>query len=283
MKSEELKQKPPTVSICMIAYQIEQYIGKAIESIMMQQTTFDIQLVIGEDSSTDKTREICEEYALKYGNKIKLLPSDRHYGIQHNYYRTLKACTGNYIAFCDGDDYWTDPNKLQKQVEFLEQNPKCVLTFHPVDTYYEQNGTINKEVAQANTIFYEGKDVFHLHIPTLSVVFKNCIESFPREFFEDNFPDIFLFGIISSYGAAAQMSFVGATYRKHSNGVYSGLKKFQQFKKIIQTRRLMYNSSFFNNDQKSEIKKEIKRKKVIYIKNFITHNELLNCVKIIFA
>ena len=283
MESNQHGQVKPLVSVCVIAYQLERYIGEAIESIMMQQTTFPVQLVIGEDLSKDRTREICEQYAVKYGERIKLLPSDKHYGVQYNYFRTLKECSGKYVAMCDGDDFWTDPYKLQKHVDFLEQNSGCALTFHPVNILNESNGSLNKEVESHEIIMYDWKELFHLFIPTPSVVFRNCIESFPKEFFVENFPDIFLFGIISCYGGAADLGFVGATYRKHSIGLYSGLKKIQQFRKIILTRRLMHDSSFFNSEQKKEIKKEIKRKKLIYVKNFIKHKDLLNCIIILFT
>lgn len=112
-----------TVSIFILTYNQEQYIAQTIESILNQETTFPIQLVIGEDRSSDKTRAICEEFVRSYGDKIKLLPSpQKNMGLISNYMRTIKECDGKYIAICDGDDYWTDSLKLQKQVDFLEQN-----------------------------------------------------------------------------------------------------------------------------------------------------------------
>lgn len=110
------------VSIKMITYNHEPYIAQAIEGVLMQKTTFKFELVIGEDCSTDLTRKICEDYAKKYPEIIKLLPSEQNLGMIKNGLRTLQACEGKYIAFCEGDDYWTDPLKLQKQVDFLEAN-----------------------------------------------------------------------------------------------------------------------------------------------------------------
>jgi len=121
----------PIVSVCMITYNHENFISEAIEGVLMQKTNFPIELVIGEDCSNDNTRKICQHYAEKYQNTIRLLPSERNLGMMPNFIRTLKECNWKYIALCEGDDYWTDPYKLQKQVDFLEANPKMSAVVHP--------------------------------------------------------------------------------------------------------------------------------------------------------
>lgn len=110
----------------MISYNHEPYIRQAIEGVLMQQCDFQFELVIGEDYSKDKTFNICMEYASKHP-EIKLLPSNANIGIVKNLIRTLQACTKKYIALCEGDDFWIDPYKLQKQVEFLEENPEYAM------------------------------------------------------------------------------------------------------------------------------------------------------------
>ena len=119
--------KNVSLSIVMITYNHEPYIRQAIEGVLMQETFFNIELVIGEDCSTDKTRSICEEYADKFPDKINLLPTEGNLGMMPNFMRTLEARTGKYIALCEGDDYWTDSLKLQKQLDFLEENEECVV------------------------------------------------------------------------------------------------------------------------------------------------------------
>src|SRR5690606_32143685 len=102
------------------------------------QTTFPFEIILGEDESSDGTREICIQYAAKHPDKIKLFLRSRKDVIyingnptgRYNFIENLKACTGKYIALCEGDDYWTDPLKLQKQVDFLEGNPEYVGCFH---------------------------------------------------------------------------------------------------------------------------------------------------------
>lgn len=122
-----------TVSVCMITYNHEAFIAGAIESVLIQEADFGIELVIGEDCSTDNTRHICETYAAKHPGKIRLLPSSKNLGIQKNLLRTLAACLdAPFVAFCDGDDKWSDKNKLAIQVEFLVLNPRFSAHAHNV-------------------------------------------------------------------------------------------------------------------------------------------------------
>lgn len=109
----------PKVSVCMIAYKHEAYIRQAIESILSQDVDFPIELVIGDDCSPDGTAAICEEIAAR-DPRVHLLSRERNLGVMPNFSRTLLACRGEYIAVCEGDDYWTDPFKLRKQVRLLE-------------------------------------------------------------------------------------------------------------------------------------------------------------------
>lgn len=119
----------PKVSVCMITYNHGAFIRQSIESILSQETEFDIELVIGDDFSVDGTASVCEEYAIR-DSRVRVLPHDRNLGVMPNFTRTLNACRGEYIAVCEGDDYWTDPAKLRKQVRFLEAHPDYAGTVH---------------------------------------------------------------------------------------------------------------------------------------------------------
>lgn len=112
----------PLVSVCMITYNHEKYIKDAIEGILMQKTSFPIELIIGEDCSTENTRKIVEDYAEKYPNLIFAQYSEKNLDMMNNFFNVLQAVRSKYIALCEGDDYWTDPLKLQKQVDFLANN-----------------------------------------------------------------------------------------------------------------------------------------------------------------
>lgn len=113
----------PFVSVKTITYNHEKYIAQCIEGIMMQKTNFSFEYIIGEDCSTDNTMKIIQEYAAKYPDVIRIISSEKNVGAAENDHRTDLVCQGKYVAFCEGDDFWTDPNKLQKQVDFLEANP----------------------------------------------------------------------------------------------------------------------------------------------------------------
>src|SRR4028118_1050538 len=118
------------VNVWMASYNHEKYIAEAIEGVLMQRTDFDFDLVIGEDCSTDLTRQIVLSYKEKYPEKIRLVLPDKNLGMNQMFEATYSLCTAPYVAWIDGDDYWTDPLKLQKQFDFLEKHREFVFCFH---------------------------------------------------------------------------------------------------------------------------------------------------------
>ena len=122
-------ENKPKVSILIISYNHEQYIAQTLDSVLMQKTDFPFEIVIGDDASPDKTRNICEDYAQKYPHIIRVLPTPQNLGVVPNYIRTLAACRGQYIAHLDGDDYWIDDEKLQKQVNRLDADPNLTICY----------------------------------------------------------------------------------------------------------------------------------------------------------
>ena len=122
----------PKVSVCMIAYNHGKFIAQAIESILSQQVDFEIELVIGDDCSKDDTAAICEDYARRDA-RVRLLAREPNLGVMPNFVRTLSACSGQYIAVCEGDDFWTDDHKLAKQVAFLDAHPDFAGAAHQSD------------------------------------------------------------------------------------------------------------------------------------------------------
>jgi len=269
----------PVVSVWMCTYQHERFIAEAIEGVMMQQTNFPVQLILGEDFSPDGTRAICESYAAQYGDRIKLLPSEKNHGQSDNLLRTLKACTGKYIASCEGDDFWTDPYKLQKQVDFLEAHPEYVLCFHQVNVV-DQDGKVLEDRIPADIKHYNALSLFHTCVPTPSMLFRNCLPAFPDEFFKVRSTDAFICGMLSAFGHAADLGFVGASYRKHAGGLYNQLSMLNRYKQSIHTRKLMQRSPFFSNEQRKEIKRELKERGVLYMKSFLKKREFMNCMRI---
>lgn len=119
----------PIVSICCITYNHEKYITKALESFFSQITTFEYEVVISNDCSKDNTQMCIDEYKTRFGERIRDVSPEKNLGVILNFYNTLKQCSGKYIAYCEGDDYWIDRNKLQVQVDYLEQNPDYGLCY----------------------------------------------------------------------------------------------------------------------------------------------------------
>ena len=130
----------PLVSVCMTAYNHAPYIGRAIEGVLSQRTTFAVELVLSDDCSPDGTGAICRDYAACYPDRIRLLTGDVNVGMRANYRRTIEACRGRYVAMCDGDDWWCDPLKLQRQVEALEADPACGLSYTRSERRFETTG-----------------------------------------------------------------------------------------------------------------------------------------------
>ena len=190
--------KTPLVSVNMITYNHEPYIAQAIEGVLMQKTNFPYEVLIGEDDSSDGTREICKEYAAKHPDKIRLFLNDRKNVIyingrptgRWNFINLLKNSKAEYIALCEGDDYWTDPLKLQKQVEFLEANPNYGMVHSDIHVLYQRTNKLKKNYKKTNKVYVPTGYIFedyliHSFISTCSVCFK-------RSFLTDEIIDILL-------------------------------------------------------------------------------------------
>ena len=119
----------PLVSVCVTTYNHEPYLADALDAILAQRCDFGVEIILGEDCSSDNTLAICRAYAEKYPEKITLIASTENVGWRTNYRRCVEAARGKYIAFCDGDDYWSDENRLAEQVALMEQRPSVGLCY----------------------------------------------------------------------------------------------------------------------------------------------------------
>lgn len=146
-----MSKEKPLVSICCQTYNHKDYITEALESFLMQKTNFSFEILLRDDASKDGTAEICKDYAAKYPDLINLLAYEENQwqkGISP-FRDNVKRAKGKYIALCEGDDYWTDPYKLQKQVDFLEANPEYGMVHTDFDRYniktdkYQRNWLAN--------------------------------------------------------------------------------------------------------------------------------------------
>jgi glycosyltransferase involved in cell wall biosynthesis len=223
----------------MITFNHEAFISQAIEGVMMQQNSFPIELIIGEDCSSDNTRKICQEYASKY-SEINLLLSETNLGMMPNLIRTLHACTGKYIAICEGDDYWTDPYKLQKQVDFLDANEDFAICSHRMQTLYEGDDNepdLSDQNIQKDISTIEDLAQGNVHIYTASCVFRNgLIGKFPDWFYQTPAGDYSLHMLNAQFGKIKSLPDIMGVYRVHRAGLWSNnnmVNKYEITEKVL--------------------------------------------------
>ena len=218
----KLKQRgKPVVSIHCITYNHEDFISDTLEGFLSQQTDFPYEIVIGEDYSTDNTLDIIRKYQDKYPDFIKLVRGNKNLGPHKNGFNTLISCTGEFVAFCEGDDYWTDPAKLQKQVDFLRLNNNYVLTYGSVCSHtpagidYNYIGGTRKSISQNELLRAPP-------LNTLTTLFRNVIQPLPVEYFTTGAGDMFIWSLLGHHGAGMFMpEILPSIYRQHLKGAHS--------------------------------------------------------------
>ncbi|MBY0535098.1 MAG: glycosyltransferase [Chitinophagaceae bacterium] len=248
----------PLVSVCVITYNHEPFIRNCLDGILQQKVNFPIEIIIGEDCSKDGTRSIIEEYVDKYPDLfVPIFHNKNVGGARNGYEHCFNKIRGKYVAVCEGDDFWTNADKLQKQVDFLEAHPEFSFCFHRIDAVNEKNEKLEAQDTFDRVKVYSPEEVIHTFIPTLSVVFKHNFTRIPEEIYSVKSADAFLFAMLAKFGPGADLGFMGASYRKHSGGVFNSLSKYKQLQQAIETRRTMLKSEFFDKRIKNEIKRDI--------------------------
>lgn len=139
------KKECADVDIMMLTYNHEKYIAQALDSILRQKTQYSYRILIGEDCSTDHTRKIVEDYYWKYPNKIEAILWEKNVGGLKNDLEIMHRCNARYVACLEGDDYWTSPNKLQKQISFLEKHPEYIGTAHNIRCVDEEGFLLHRD------------------------------------------------------------------------------------------------------------------------------------------
>lgn len=129
------------VSVITLAYNSAQYIEQTIKGVVHQQTTFPVQHVLADDCSSDSTFDICQQWQRLRPDIVDTSRNSRNLGLQANFMQAYSRCEGEYVAMCDGDDYWFDRTKLQTMVDYMDAHPDCAVAFHRVINYFEDNGT----------------------------------------------------------------------------------------------------------------------------------------------
>ena len=228
----------PKVGIHCITYNQEGFIAQTLESMLCQKTDFPIVIYVSDDCSTDGTAAIIERYAERYPDVVVPLRHAERKGVVHNFIDTAKALSTEYVAVCEGDDYWTDPYKLQKQVDALEAHPEAAVCFHPVTVHWEDGAFPDSEFPSPSYRFH--KNVLELSdllrrnfIQTNSVMYRWRYHAVPFEGFPDDILpcDWFLHLLHAQMGKILFLPDNMGVYRRHKGGLwYESMKTARWFK-----------------------------------------------------
>ena len=215
----------PKVSVVTITYGHEKYITETLDGVLMQQYQGPVELIIANDNSPDATDEVVKKYFSENpapeNFEIKYTKHETNKGMMPNFIWALEQATGEYIALCEGDDYWTDPQKLQKQVDFLEENKEYIAVGH-------QRIVVENDIEKN----YFSQDILY----TQCVLFKNIINEDYIKFSDGVFNgDTFLFNYLKLFGKVKNLDFVGAVYRMTGFGVYSSIDEINKINKALET------------------------------------------------
>lgn len=233
------------VNIVMVVFNQQNYVAKAIESVLMQKTNYSFKLIIGEDCSQDNTFQICKEYALKYPNQIALLKNTTNLGLIKNYTSCFQECTGKYVAILEGDDYWTDPFKLQRQIDVMEKNEDIGLVhtnYKILDENLNKISSLSQKVLE-KTFQFQGyiynKLMIQNFICAITVMFRRSIIDHMdfTPFIRNNCVTIDL-AILLQCSMSYRIAFIKdemAVYRVSPNSISNNIK-FNKIEKFAETK-----------------------------------------------
>lgn len=219
----EKSEEPIMVSVCCLVYNHEPYLRECFDGFVMQKTNFPIEILVHDDASTDHSADIIREYTAKYPDLFKpIYQTENQYskGIPISATYQFPRARGKYIALCEGDDDWTDPLKLQKQVDFMEEHPVYSLCFHKVNVESDNKNEIDM-FSHLEERAYTCREIYDKWtIPTCSVLYnrENIIYKASKKII---FGDIYLFLTVMKKGSAYCLDFYGSVYRRHTNGMSS--------------------------------------------------------------
>lgn len=214
--------KLPSVSVCVITFNHAQFIEIALRSICNQNYDGEIEVIIGDDCSSDNTAELIQTIAAEHSDiKWVLKLRDKNIGISRNFADVILSASGEFIAILEGDDYWIDPYKLTKQVNALQENPSANICFshcNEVNEYDGRSKIIGQERPSHFSIDYLLQNGWFMRTPTL--LFRNhVIQKFPDWFYTSYSTDYILHLLLAEHGDVVKISDVTAAYRKHDGGI----------------------------------------------------------------
>ncbi len=255
--SEPEANTQPVVSVCILTYQHVGFIAQAIEGALMQRTEFPVEILVGEDGSTDGTREVCLDYAQRFPDRVRVFVRDRKDVVfidglprgGFNFRMTLREARGEFIALCEGDDFWTDPDKLQRQVDYLRHHSDCVGCFHDACLVDLDGRTIAESYFQTPQEKFNQRDVLDSLMsrePTCSLLFR-------RSAYVDPLPDWYLRRpndlaldiLLTNQGSLGFINHNMSAYRIHSGGIWSGTTEASRIVELIVRYKLLLSDPYF--------------------------------------
>jgi glycosyltransferase involved in cell wall biosynthesis len=253
------------LSVAMITYNHERFIGQAIESVLSQEVNFEYEIVIGEDCSTDRTRDVILDFQRRYPDRIVAVLRERNIGAMRNFAGTIAACRGHYLAILEGDDYWNCTNKLQRQVDFLDAHPDWAICCSRAEVKNERGVDSNTLRTRTGVVFparpdstrVNGQDVSGLlpvtpraagtytledllpenFIPTCTVVYRwRGLPRLPSWFFRSSLGDLPLHAMVAGQRNIELLDDCMAVYRIHAGGMWSSRDRTSQ---VLENARML--------------------------------------------
>ena len=262
----------PKISVCCITFNHEKYIEEALHGFLMQQTKVPFEILIHDDASTDSTQEILKGYQAKYPNLIfGIYQTENQWskGVKRiNPDFNFSRAKGKYIAMCEGDDFWTDPFKLQKQYEYLEANPDCSVCFTATTLYQDKNPEKSEiyrpKKVNVDTIFTIEETIWKPgnFMTTVSMFFRTeYVKQLPEWVMEAPVGDMPLSLYLGTKGDYGYINDVTCSYRLMASGSWSANKDFERRRKIVQglLKTMRDFNEFTNYKYDKYVKREIRR------------------------
>jgi glycosyltransferase involved in cell wall biosynthesis len=232
------------VSIIMLTYNHEKFIGDAINGVLIQKTTFPFELIVANDHSKDSTETVIEDFRSKNPGVIKGYNNSKNLGPRYNFIKAYHAATGKYIAMCEGDDYWTDPAKLQKQVDFLENNMDHILCFHDIEIVAEDGKAMeNNILAEKDKRNYDVNEMLGIYVPTPAIMYRKAIRRLPSYFKKTDNGDTMILAMLTPFGKAKFLPDISRSFvRKHVGGIWTSKSRLERLKNTLQIRYLIFKN-----------------------------------------
>ena len=235
----------PKVSVIMLTYNHEKYIAKAISSIISQDNLDEIELLIGEDCSTDKTRLICQEFQQSYPKVIRIITAKKNVGAHKNFFRLWCRARAEYLAFCEGDDYWSDSKKLNKQIHILDKDINCSLCGAYTQTINEENSGNGKTLSLIRPVYvrenYKLIDLIpNYNFHTSSIILRKSSVELPSWLWNVYCTDRPLYLLATQNNKIATcIPEVMSVYRQHTSSVWTPISFLEKAHKSIHLFRLL--------------------------------------------